>query len=649
MLAVLLLMLPAETPAATASDSPADLPRPNILWISSEDNGPQLGCYGDEYAITPNLDALAARSLRYDKCWSNAPVCAPARTTIITGMYGPSIGSEHMRSLVERPPGIELFPAYLAQAGYYCTNPGKTDYNVNDGPMPRARGDRKAGNASESEDDREPCWVQPQKKSHYRNRADGQPFFHVYNSTISHESKIRVPRPYDQLVHDPDAAPVPPFHPDTPEVRMDWAQYYSRITQMDAEMGKQLADLKTAGLDEDTIVVYWGDHGSGMPRSKRTPFNSGLHVPLIVHIPEKFAHLRPDDYAAGGSTPRLVSFVDFAPTMLSLAGIDPPEHLQGRAFAGQYEAEPKQYLYGFRGRMDSRYDPVRSITDGRYVYVRNFLPSRPHGQFLAYQFETPTTRIWKTMFDAGQTDPVQSQYWSRKAPVELFDLETDPHEVVNLLGPDGSDDVLETAATLRDALAAWQADIHDIGLMPEGAMHHLIQQTGRTAYELARDESVYNIDRVLELATASKPPSGPVPGADAPVAEQYWAVQRGAKLPTGTEPASLLERPSASVRIAAAERLIREGEAIEQAIDTLVACGDPTAGGINPYDVMFAGTTLQVLVDEGFAVGDAAARFAAQSEATNPPGKRPDVNRYINDLRARLLATAPTEADAAAD
>ena len=633
MLAALLLMLPT-------AETPSDSPRPNILWISSEDNGPHLGCYGDEYAITPNLDSLAARSLRYDKCWSNAPVCAPARTTIITGMYGPSIGSEHMRSLVERPPGIELFPAYLAAAGYYCTNPGKTDYNVNDGPMP--------GRRSDENDTLTSCWVQPQKRSHYRNRADGQPFFHVYNSTISHESKIRSPRPFEKLVHDPDAAPVPPYHPDTPEVRMDWAQYYSRITQMDAEMGKQLADLKTAGLDEDTIVVYWGDHGSGMPRSKRTPFNSGLHVPLIVHIPEKFAHLRPDDYAAGGSTPRLVSFVDFAPTMLSLAGIDPPKHLQGRAFAGQYEAEPKRYLYGFRGRMDSRYDPVRSITDGRYVYVRNFLPSRPHGQFLAYQFETPTTRVWKTLFDAGQTDPVQSRYWSRKAPVELFDLQADPHEVVNLLGPDGDDAALETAATLRDALTQWQAEIHDIGLMPEGAMHHLIEQTGRTAYELARDESVYDIDRVLELA-ASSTPSEPVPGAGAPVAEQYWAVQRGAGLPPGTEPASLLERPSPSVRIAAAERLIRRGEAVGQALDTLVACGDPTAEGINGYDVMLAGTTLQVLIDEGFAVGDAAARFAAHPEATNPPGKRPDVNRYINDLRARLLATAPTEADAAAD
>ena len=195
---------------------------------------------------------------------------------------------------------------------------------------------------------------------------------------------------------------VPAYHPDTPETRQDWAQYHDKMTEMDGLAGKVLAQLKADGLEEDTIVFYWADHGSGLPRSKRWTYNSGLHVPLILYIPEKFRHLRPSDYAAGGESNRLVGFVDFAPAVLSLAGIRPPDHFQGHAFAGRYEAPPQPYLYGFRGRMDERYDMVRSVRDQRYIYIRNFMPHRIYGQFVEYMFRTPTTAVWHKLYTEGK-------------------------------------------------------------------------------------------------------------------------------------------------------------------------------------------------------------------------------------------------------
>ncbi|VAX37786.1 Sulfatase, partial [hydrothermal vent metagenome] len=218
--------------------------RPNILWITSEDNGPHLGCYGDTYAQTPHIDGLAKKGVIYLNCWSTAPVCAPARTTLITGMYPPSLGAEHMRTMINLPKGIQMYPQYLRKAGYYCTNNSKTDYNlVEPGQV----------------------WNASSRKAHWKNRKPGQPFFAIFNHTISHESKIRN-KPHT-LIHDPAKVRVPAYHPDTPEVRHDWAQYYDRITEMDAKVGRNLKELADAGLTDETIIFYYGDHGSGMPRS----------------------------------------------------------------------------------------------------------------------------------------------------------------------------------------------------------------------------------------------------------------------------------------------------------------------------------------------------------------------------------------------
>ncbi len=280
--------------------------RPNILWLTSEDHGPHMGCYGDSFATTPNVDRLAAQGMIYLHAWSNAPVCAPARTTIISGMYACSAGGEHMRSFLPYPAGKKMFPQFLREAGYYCTNNAKEDYNL-----------EKPGQV----------WDESSRRAHWRNRRPGQPFFAVFNSEKSHESRIRT-RPHPQ-VHDPAKVRLPAYHPDVPEVRRDWAQYYDAVSEADADAGKRLQELDAAGLAEDTIVFYYGDHGSGMPRSKRWPYNSGLQVPIVVRIPEKFRRLASPEYKPGGKSDRLVSFVDLAPTVLSLAGIRPPEWLQG--------------------------------------------------------------------------------------------------------------------------------------------------------------------------------------------------------------------------------------------------------------------------------------------------------------------------------
>ncbi len=373
--------------------------KPNILWITSEDHGPQMGCYGDKYATTPNVDALAKKALLYKFCWSNAPVCAPARTTLISGIYPTATGGEHMRSMVSMPRGTKMYPQFLREAGYYCTNNSKTDYNFEEPGK---------------------VWDESSGKAHYKNRPAGAPFFAIFNSTKSHESQLRK-RPY-KAVHDPAKVRVPAYHPDTPEVRQDWAQYYDTVTEADADAGKQLKALEDAGLTEDTIVFYYADHGSGMPRSKRWPYNSGLQVPLVVYIPEKYKDLRPPEYKAGGTSERLVSFVDFAPTLLSLAGITPPDWMQGHAFLGKFTApKPQPYVYGFRGRMDERTDCVRSISDGRYVYIRNFRPDKIYGQHINFMWQTPTTRVWEKMFKDGKLNAAQSAFWKTK-PVKNFTI-----------------------------------------------------------------------------------------------------------------------------------------------------------------------------------------------------------------------------------
>ncbi len=536
------LVLGLATLCAGATVASADPPRPNILWITSEDNGPHLGCYGDTYATTPQLDALAAKGLVYRFAWSNAPVCAPARTTIISGLYPPSTGAEHMRSMTRLPEGFAMYPQYLREAGYYCTNNSKEDYNL-----------EKVGQV----------WDESSPRAHWKNRAKDQPFFAIFNHTVSHESQIRK-RPHTP-VHDPAKVRVPAYHPDTPEVRRGWAQYYDKLTEMDELAGRNLQELEAAGLADDTIIFYYGDHGSGMPRSKRWPFNSGLHVPLIVYIPEKFAALRTDDYQAGGKSERLVSFVDLAPTVLSLAGIKPPAHMQGHAFLGPHATKPQPYIFGFRGRMDERLDLVRSVRDERYVYVRHYMPHLPYGQHVSYMFETPTTQVWKRLFDAGELNEAQAHFWQPKPAEELFDLTQDPDEVRNLADSPEHREVLER---MRAALRKWQLEIRDVGLLPEDEIH--VRSAERTPYEVGHDAD-FPLERILETAelAANRDSDGLRELAnrleDRESAVRYWAtlgiLMRGESAMKGLsgQLMSRLADQSPSVRVAAAEALALSG------------------------------------------------------------------------------------------
>ena len=538
--------------------------KPNILWITSEDNGPEIGCYGDDYSETPNIDALAKEGLRYLHCWSNAPVCAPARTTIITGVYPMATGSQHMRSNVRMPAFMKMYPQFLREAGYYCTNNSKEDYNL-----------EKPGKV----------WNESSKKAHWKNRDKNQPFFAIFNHTVSHESQLRK-RPHDPI-HDPAKVSLPAYHPDTPEVRRDWAQYYDKLTEMDARVGANLLELREAGLEDDTIVFYYGDHGSGMPRSKRWPFNSGLHVPLIVRIPEKFKHLAPGDYVPGGTTDRLVSFVDLAPTLLSLIGTQPPEWMHGKAFMGSHEAAPRHWNFGFRGRMDERVDLVRSVTDGRYVYIRHYHPHRPCGQHVAYMFQTPTTRVWHNLFQRGRLNEDQAAFWLRKPSEALFDLESDPDEVNNLADSGPHKAVLQK---MRRVQENWAREIRDLGFLAEG---EITRRCGDkiTPCELGENQKSYDLDRILETAGWASSASNDVLEtlrnrlSDPDSGVRYWAamgfLQRGySAVNSAKEPLqALLKDESPNVRVIAAEALLANGPENAEAERVLADCANPASHG----------------------------------------------------------------------
>lgn len=597
---------------ATAAD------RPNILWITSEDHGPHMGCYGDAYATTPHVDALAKRGLRYLHCWSNAPVCAPARTTLITGLYAPASGGHHMRSMVSLPADMKLFPHYLREAGYYCTNNSKEDYNVQ----------KPAG-----------TWDESSGKAHWRQRAAQQPFFAVFNSTKSHESQIRT-RPH-RGQHDPAKVRVPAYHPDTKEVREDWAQYYDQVTAADADAGKVLAQLEADGLADKTIVFYFGDHGSGMPRNKRSVYNSGLHVPLVIHFPEKYKHLAPPEYEAGGVSDRLVSFVDFAPTVLSLAGVKPPDWMQGHAFAGEFNAGQQPYVYGFRDRMDERYDLVRSVRDERFVYLRNYLPHLPYGQHIGYMFQTPTTQVWKRLHAEGKLTKEQDRFWQSKPPEELYDLTKDPDEVHNLANDPQHQ---ATLAKMRAAHQQQSLAIKDLGFLPESDM--LARSEGSTPFAMARDPQRFPLERILAAAARATDGSevrrehrADLDDPDAAV--RYWGALglliRGDKAVASNLPKlRLLQKDDApAVRIAAAETLARYGAKADftPALNLLVELASPQKqGAVIPIAALNAIDAL------GTAAAPASDELAALPAKSQPPQGRYGeyAGRLLEKIRADL-------------
>lgn len=423
--------------------------RPNILWITCEDISAHIGCYGDAEATTPNIDALAAQGARFDNAYSICGVCAPSRSCLITGMYPPSIGTHHMRCKNPPPPHVHCFPEYLQDAGYYCTNNSKTDYNF---PPPKN------------------AWNESSRTAHWRNRPDkDQPFFAVFNFTVTHESRIGtlpegMSKAEQKLLpeqrHDPAKANLPPYYPDTPVIRTHWAHYYDLITAMDAQTGEILRQLEEDGLADNTIVMWYSDHGVGLPRAKRWLYDSGLHVPMVVRWP---GVIEP-----GSVRNELASFVDFAPTVLSLAGVTPPDHMQGQILLGDHAAPPREYIYGMRDRMDERYDHIRAVRDKRYKYIRNYEPYRAYDQYLTYPESYPVMQDMRRVQAAGELNDVQRLYFRQSKPLEeLYDTDADPHELHNLAEDPSMQSELQR---LRDAMNAWEIAVGDLGAIPEFAL-----------------------------------------------------------------------------------------------------------------------------------------------------------------------------------
>ncbi|MFZ0428702.1 MAG: sulfatase-like hydrolase/transferase [Acidobacteriota bacterium] len=443
------LLLPGCSTTPTPS-APSESLRPNILWISAEDLSPRLGCYADSLARTPTLDRLASDGRRFTRAFTTAGVCSPSRAAIITGMYQSSIGAHHMRTTTEPqggmptpyftvpPPEVKAFPEYLRAAGYYCTNNSKTDYQFGE---PRT------------------VWDESSASAHWRNRAEGQPFFAVFNFMTTHESQIW-PRADRPLITDPTRVEVPPYYPDTDVVRRDLAQHYDNIATLDTQIAELLRQLDEDGLADNTIVFFWGDHGDGLPRAKRWPNESGTRVPLIVRWP---GHLE-----RGSVDERLVSLVDLGPTVLSMAGVPIPDHMQGRAFLGGPAAPERAYVYAARDRIDESYDYVRSVRDRRYRLIRNFFPDKPYILPVAYRNRMPTMQEILRLDRQGALSGPQA-LWARKTrpPEELYDTEADPWEINNLID---DPEHREIAQRLRTALADWREEIHDMGDIPETDM-----------------------------------------------------------------------------------------------------------------------------------------------------------------------------------
>jgi arylsulfatase A-like enzyme len=436
---LLLLMVMPQVFAADA---------PNVLWLSIEDTGRHLGAYGYEQAVTPNLDRLAEAGVRFDRAYAPAPVCAVARSALITGIYSVAQGSQFMRNKIIRPDAIKPFPQYLREAGYFTSNRHKTDYQFD---IPDGVWDFQGPDHHDWEEREDPS----------------QPFFSVINYGGTHESKNL--NTWDPELFDPAELELPPYYPDTPGVRRAWASYYQNMYGADQWLAENLERLENDGLAEDTIVVFWSDHGVGFPRGKRWVYQLGLNVPMIVYVPEKWrAKFGVEE--VDGVNAELVNFIDFAPTMLSITGIERPDYMQGRVIMGPEKAPAPDYLFGHRDRMDERIDIIRTVIGERYKYIRNFEYFKPHMQYNetpeSHEFSWISNEI-RAVHEANPDDPVAGWYFEYKPVEELYDLQEDPYELNNLADEPSQ---AKNLKAMRSELTSQQDRIGDLGSIPESLL-----------------------------------------------------------------------------------------------------------------------------------------------------------------------------------
>ncbi|MEO1013472.1 MAG: sulfatase [Bacteroidota bacterium] len=425
--------------------------RPNIVWLVSEDNSAHyLKLYDEGGAPMPNIETLAESGIVFNNAFSNAPVCSVARSTIISGCYAPRVGTQYHRKiqLAPMPKGLKMFPEYLREAGYYTSNNSKEDYNF-----------IKSNNV----------WDESSKNASYRNRKEGQPFFHVQNFGTTHEGQLHFTRAeMDSLA---PKAPIKgttilPYHPNTPIFGYTNARYRDLQKKVDVQIGEFVRQLESDGLMDNTIIFYYGDHGGVLPRSKGYIYESGLHVPMVIYIPEKWRHLSP--IAPGHRTDAFVEFIDLAPTVLNLAGIEIPEQIDGRPFLGkkvtQETLDKKNTALGYADRFDEKYDLVRSLRKGNFKYIRNYQPFNIDALFNFYRYKMLAYKEWQTLFQNGELNAVQQQFFQSRAPEALYNIEEDPHEITNLVNDPAYSEALEA---LRDELKERITAMPDLSFYPE--------------------------------------------------------------------------------------------------------------------------------------------------------------------------------------
>jgi N-sulfoglucosamine sulfohydrolase len=472
--------------------------RPNIVWIVAEDLSPYLPSFGDSTIVTPYLSKMAAEGVCYDNFYAPHPVCAPARAAIITGMYANSIGASHMRTgpwfgnrpdkkalanyqkampqnikpyEAVPPPEVRMFTEYLRSAGYYCSNNSKEDYQFIKTPV---------------------AWDESSSEAHWRNRSEGQPFFSVFNIEVTHESKIWSKKKDSLWVAEDLDVPVPPYLPDTDIAKNDIRRMYSNIKEMDARVGEILSELEDDGLLENTIVFWYSDHGGPLPRQKRLLYDSGLKVPLIIKYPG-------DEYQ-GLRDGRMISFIDLAPTLLSIAGIDLPDYMQGTAFLGKnMRSEEPVYVFGAADRFDETTDRVRSVRDNRFKYIKYYNPDKPMYLEVTYRNQMPIMEELLRLQKTGELSAEQ-QLWFRstKPAEELFDLNNDPYELHDL---SQDPEFKEKLDELRLACNSWTKEIHDTGLINEEQLVAQMHPDGKQPTTAAPLIKIQNNQTVLTCKT----------------------------------------------------------------------------------------------------------------------------------------------------
>ena len=588
---------------------------PNILWITAEDMSPVLGCYGEKDAVTPHIDQLAKESIMFTHAFASAPVCSPSRSCLIQGALPPSMGTQHMRSGFPLPSSFIGFPARLKKKGYSNYNNVKTDYN-----------------SANFQEIIEKSWDESSANAHWRKSSKKEmPFFSVFNLMTSHQSRTMV-WPYQKFkneiqsklqqnqIHNPQIITLPPYYPNTPIVRKTVARFHDCVTAMDQEVGNILKQLKEDELAENTIVFFFSDHGSGMPRHKRALLDSGMHVPLLVRFPAKWQHLAP--VKPGKTTDQLVSFVDFGPTVLNLSGISIPKYMQGKPFLGSVPAEPRKYVYGHRDRVDEVRDFARSVRDHRYLYIRNYMPHLGYNQPTAWPDIGEIRHEFYKLAKSGKMNSAQSHFAGPSRPIEeLYDCRKDPQNLQNLALSPQYKKILER---MREEHLRYAMKIKDWGFIPEyeawemskGSSGWKVGKTGKIKWEkIIRAAEQVGRAEPTELIQNLKSENASI---------RYWGAIGLEALENKLTPPAIsaliiaLEDNSPSVRIEAANALVRAGNS-EPALSKLIKELDHE----NLIVVTHAARTIELLGDLAKKAVPAMEACLKRAYAVRPPDLSP--------------------------